>query len=238
VSQIVRGQRPAQAVVCEIDPFAKSGAVVYCLGISVCGQESDVSRFPLNTDLQGVVVGIGDVHRVTIAVPECGAERVTRAQDLRAIRERKGRRLQVRPARRGCPHLIQFEAEVRVAGVGVVLRDQPVTLRADVGKRENSGSREFPLDREIVVLRVGQPVVDGIPGRIGDRQVSGVVEGLVCRVAGGREMEGETLSLRTSVRTRLERLIEHGRHRAHPIQAEGRVADFVEQVQVFNGCVV
>ena len=82
-----------------------------------------------------------------------------RSAECRCPARRRGRRrgwsrrLIVRPR-------IELHAERRVAGIGVVLRDELVALSSDIGQSQHRGFRQLALDREIVVLGVGQPVVD------------------------------------------------------------------------------
>src|SRR6267142_236157 len=71
-----------------------------------------------------------------------------------------------------------------------------------------------------------------------DGEVDRVIERLVRRAAGSGERKREALCLRAAIRTGLERLIEHGRARRNPIEAEGSVANLIEKIQIFDRRVV
>src|SRR5882724_3765468 len=88
------------------------------------------------------------------------------------------------------------------------------------------------------MFRVREPIVDVVARRIRDWKVDRVIEGLVRRAAGYGERKRKALRLGDSIGTGQIRLVKHGWIRRLPIQAEGRVADLVEQVQVLNRRVV
>src|SRR5579871_4367085 len=90
------------------------------------------------------------------------------------------------------------------------------------------------------MLGIGELVVNVVSREIRERLVYREVERLVCWAAGNRHGEGEALpfSVDAAVQSIAERFREVNGAGTRPVQAEGSVSDFVEQIQVFNGRVV
>src|SRR5450432_1336134 len=115
-----------------------------------------------------------------------------------------------------------------------------MTLSAHVRQSQDGGLTQLTLDREIEVLSVRQAVMNVVSGEIRQRFVNRERERLVCRTARNRGGEREALSFAVgaSILPISIWLREVDRTRTGPIQAEGSISYFVEEVQVLNRGVV
>src|ERR1700721_2480497 len=115
-----------------------------------------------------------------------------------------------------------------------------MTLRAHVGHSQDGGFGQLTLDREIEVLSVGEPIMNVVSREIGHRLVNPEIQGLIFRAARDRNGEREALSLAggASVQAISEGLGEVNGTRTGPVQAEGSVSHFIEEIQVLNRGVV
>ena len=159
-------QRPALAVVHEIDPCAVGRGIVDGLAVRIGRQERQVGSAPLDGHFQGVVVRVCGIGSIGVAA-EIGPERTARSVDDRAIRPRVDTQLTARSTLRRTRQdsaSTQAEAKRGIAGIRLALRDQLVALRPHIGQRERCRSAQLPLDTEVVMLGVGYRVVNVVTG--------------------------------------------------------------------------
>src|SRR6185437_8570863 len=88
------------------------------------------------------------------------------------------------------------------------------------------------------MLRIGHLVVNIVARKEVHRLVDREVQCLVRWITRNRRGEGETLPQRGAAGAVAERLLKQDRYRRCPIQAEGSVSHFVEEVQILDGGVV
>jgi len=170
----------------------------------------------LQTDLPGVVIGIRDIHSETIVLAEVRPQEVARAVHAHAASEpgrtRRGERIGRRrgPRRQGvnvllterpavakatgiyCAKVIDGLTQPPVAWVRIILRNQPMSLRAYIREGQNGAFRQLAFDCQVVMLSVRKPVVSVVTGRIGKRCVNRIVQGCICRAARRWESERES----------------------------------------------
>src|SRR5882762_10385628 len=113
-----------------------------------------------------------------------------------------------------------------------------MALRSYVGEGQHGRFRELPLNGEIVVFSVREPVVNIEAGRIRNRKIDGVIQRLIGWTPRSRERKGEALGLGAAVGMGAEGLIKHRGGWRNPIQAEGSIPHFVEKVQVLDRGIV
>ena len=80
--QVVGGQRPAQAVICEVDPIVETRSVVDRLRVGIRRKECYVAGLSLYANLQRVVIRIRNVRRIGIAIAEGGSKSGTGPEHL------------------------------------------------------------------------------------------------------------------------------------------------------------
>ena len=95
------------------------------------------------------------------------------------------------------------------------------------------------------MLGVREPIVDVIARRIREGYIRRIVKRRISRIAGFRQGEWEPMRisraiwrLEIAIGTGHEWLVKQRRLRRNPIEAERRVPNLIEQVQIFNRCVI
>src|SRR5439155_17220041 len=122
--------------------------------------------------------------------------------------------------------------------IRVILRNEAVPLSAHIREGQDSIPGQLPFNREVVMLGIRKAVVNVISGGIGKWCVNRIIERLVRRATRSGESKREAWPLCAPISTCPVGLIKHSRLRRNPIQAERRITDFIEQVQVFDGRVI
>lgn len=82
--QVKGGQSAAEPVVAEVYPLRVAGSIVYGFGVRVRGKKGHAAGLSLHADLQGIVVGVGEIATIRVAA-KIGTERVACAVYNRSI---------------------------------------------------------------------------------------------------------------------------------------------------------
>src|SRR5579863_1999783 len=165
VGDVERRQRVAEGGVDRIYFFSKIGRFVHRLAVGVSGGQFEPSAGVAQAEFESVVIRFADGRLIGVAA-EVRTQGAAGSVDHLAG---SGREYVAFPegtagggAGRDGAGLAQTQAERRVTGIGFNHDQKAVRLRAHVARAEHSVGSELPLDRQRVLLDVGNAIRRGV----------------------------------------------------------------------------